>query len=69
MSKKSLTAWVRPLKDGHWQYFARCPESYVWGAAGSHWKAHDILCDFLYGYGYVEGWEIEEKRPYGKWAA
>lgn len=62
------SAWVRPLKSGRWQYFARDSNGgYVWGS-GSYTEALDHIMGLL---GNEDGWsagQIRTLHAYGKWS-
>ena len=64
--KPKLRAWVRPLKNGHVQYFASCPDGYVWGTARSYAAAAGLMDDLFVPGGY--SYFVETLKPYGKWA-
>ena len=67
-SSRTVYGWVRPLKDGGFQYFAKCPEGgYVWGAAPNRFGAAAAVFGFLADHGH-EKVDIEQIKPYGKWA-
>jgi hypothetical protein len=53
-------AWIRPLKDGSWQYFGK---GLAWGAAPSR----EAAIQALQNAGVELGTEIVEKRPFGEW--
>ena len=62
-----VRAWIKPLKNGTWQYYARVAgQERAMGAAYSAESAHDAVCDYVYGneaykHGGEDSWEIEWK--------
>lgn len=62
-----VRAWVKPLKNGTWQYYARVGSSpRVMGAAWNAERAHDTICDYVYNdesykHDGDESWDIEWK--------
>jgi hypothetical protein len=61
-------AWIRPLKDGCWQFFAcyRVDVMPLWGAARNERSARREVREYMRQGGHEVS--IEVKRPYGKWA-
>lgn len=60
-----VRAWVKPLKNGTWQYFAKVSgEPSIRGAEWNAERAHDVICDYVYNneaYKHAgdDSWDIE----------
>lgn len=62
MMAERIRAWVKPLKNGTWQYYAKVPgHEREMGAAYSKESAHDAVCDYVYSRAQTDDWDIEWK--------
>lgn len=60
--RRSARAWIKPLKNGTWQYFARVNgHERIMGAAYNAEAAHDTICDYIYPRCEDLDWDIEWK--------